>query len=92
MSKITDAGWRFPTPHEVMAALFLIAEGAREADVFEPGSKMIKALALFLTVCAIAGIASAAKRLPERVRSKLEAFEKADGEVSAQPVEKEVTP
>ena len=83
MSKITDAGWRFPTPHEVLGAVVVAATGAEMMDYFPPGSQFAKLCSLVVLVAAMTGIASASKRLPERVRLKLEAFEKADGEVQA---------
>lgn len=88
MSKILEllarSGWdRLPTPHEVMGAIVVAATGAEMMDYFPPGSQLAKLCSLVVLVAAMTGIASASKRLPERVRLKLEAYERADGEMPA---------
>jgi hypothetical protein len=88
MGKLDEAGWKFPTPHEVLGVVVVLLAAAEQADFFAAGTVGAKLVGLAMLVASMTGIASARNHLPGRVKAKLEAFEKADGEVSAVEVAK----
>lgn len=90
LSRWAAAGWTIPTPYQVYAGLFVIAEGFRESEFFAPhtlGSRLVTcALAMF----ALLGINSAKNYISLQVRSKLRAFdERAMEDLHSLPPHKE---
>lgn len=75
------AGWRIPTPHELLGLVVVLATAAEMMDFFPATSPGSKLCALVVLVASLSGIASAKNRLPDRVKRKLEAFEALDGKV-----------
>ena len=76
-------GWRVPTPHEVLAGMFVVATAAREAETVAPGSALGRILSLFIAICGVAGIAAASRHLSPRVRGILEEHDTRNGNGNA---------
>ncbi len=64
--------WRIPTPHEVLATLFLLCEAAHLTNFFIHGSAGDRMLDLFMVAFAMTGIASARNYISPRLASVLE--------------------
>lgn len=90
MSRWESAGWTIPTPYQVYAFLFVVAEGFRESDFFAPGTLGARCAALAVAMFTLLGINAAKNHLSLQVRTKLRAFDaRALEEVHSLPAHKE---
>ena len=78
--------WRIPTPHEVLALLFIIMEAAREVDYFPPSSIGARLLGLGMTVAAMTGIAAARNYISPRLREVLDERDRVTSSAMVTPV------
>lgn len=67
--------WRFPTPHEVLGAIVVIAYAVLESSIFPVDGKVAKVCNLVMMIAAISGIRSASKFFPDRVKAVLQAHD-----------------
>ena len=74
-SRWQDAGWKPPTPHQVMAVMFVATEAFRESEFFPSGTPGAKIVGLLLTVFALVGISEAKNYLSPQVMNKLRAVD-----------------
>ena len=72
---LKESGWRVPTPHEVLGLVVTVVTAMEMIDFYSPGSKGAKVCMLVVAVAALLGIGSASKRLPGRVKERLEKLE-----------------
>lgn len=90
IGRFEAAGWTVPTPYQVYAFLFVVAEGFRESDFFASGSLGARLVAVAVTMFTLLGINSAKNHLSLQVRTKLRAMDaRAIDEVHALPARRE---
>lgn len=68
--------WHFPTPHEVLTALFVIAFSIRESGLLDDRPMALKAVAALYLACALAGVSAARQYLSPRIQSILTEHDK----------------
>lgn len=74
-SRWERAGWKPPTPHQVLAILFIVTEALRESEVFPTGSNGARIVGLLLTVFALLGINEAKNYQSPQIMNKLRAVD-----------------
>lgn len=75
VAKWYEAGWRPPTPHQVLGLLMAVAIGIPIIGLAEHNSVLAKLCELFALVCGGTGIVSAKNHLSPQILSKLEAVD-----------------
>jgi len=70
-----DAGWRPPTPHQILALMLLCAVGVPLVGLVPPGSVAAKLCELLALACGGSGIYAAKNYLSPQVRRKLESVD-----------------